>query len=227
MKMSGTATQCALLVSNGFMKDWSLISVWRIFALVSTLLLPVATRSPACQPPAPQVGTEQGELTAEEEMNSYDIYSILLPTEVRPEWKIAAWAITQQTRTFPNVGRFHNVSECLNLPRDQEPIYLPLIEDYVAKNNRKQTLERKFDLPQYALVDVGRTSGRASLPSAASVIFEVSAVGFNRERTRALVYVGHHCGSLCGGGTYHLLVKKDGKWQVDRDYRGMSCLWAS
>jgi hypothetical protein len=40
-------------------------------------------------------------------------------------------------------------------------------------------------------------------------------VGFSRDGMRALVYVGHECGSLCGGGKYHLLVKKDGRWQVD------------
>jgi hypothetical protein len=71
--------------------------------------------------------------------------------------------------------------------------------------------KRKFDLPQYALVDFGRAS-------AGSVVFEVSAVGFNNGRTRALVYTGHHCGNLCGGGQYHLLVKKEGKWQIDREY---------
>lgn len=209
-----------------FMKDF-FISMLATFALVSTLLLPVAIRSTACQPPGPQVGTEQSKLTPEEEKESYEIYSILLRTEVPPEWKITAWAISQQTQTFPNAGGFHNVRQCLNFPRDQEALYLPLIDDYAAKNNKNRTLERKFDLPQYSLVDVGRTSGRAGSPSPATVIFEVSGVGFNREKTRALVYVGHHCGSLCGGGRYHLLAKKDGTWQVDREFRGMSCLWVS
>jgi hypothetical protein len=32
----------------------------------------------------------------------------------------------------------------------------------------------------------------------ASVAFHVSAVSFNRDGTRALVYVGRDCGSLCG-----------------------------
>ncbi|MEO7157279.1 MAG: hypothetical protein ABI039_06950, partial [Vicinamibacterales bacterium] len=33
----------------------------------------------------------------------------------------------------------------------------------------------------------------------------ISAVGFNAARTRAMVYMAHSCGSLCGGGTHHLL----------------------
>jgi hypothetical protein len=100
-------------------------------------------------------------------------------------------------------------------------------------------------LPQFALVGPTETkaiqerwqpraasspssnSADVSFPLDATVIFQVSAVGFNADGKRALVYVGHGCGGLCGGGTYHLLVKKDGKWQVDRGYRGASCMWAS
>jgi hypothetical protein len=96
-------------------------------------------------------------------------------------------------------------------------------------------VEQRFDLPQYALVgpaDLKAIEQRSRVadgfPFNASVIFHVSAVGFNRNGTRALVYVGHHCGSLCGGGTYDLLFKKDGRWQADQEYRGAPfCMWAS
>ena len=43
-----------------------------------------------------------------------------------------------------------------------------------------------------------------------------SRVGFNKERTEALVHVGWMRGSLEGQGQYFLLSKKDGKWQVER-----------
>jgi hypothetical protein len=119
-----------------------------------------------------------------------------------------------------------------------------LIEDYVAKNKTTLMLKRKFDLQQYALVGPTQTKAiqerwqpRAAsssswnsadvFPLNATVIFQVSAVGFNADRNRAMVYVGHNCGGLCGGGTYHLMVKKDGQWQVDREYRGGSCGWVS
>ena len=123
---------------------------------------------------------------------------------------------------------------CLQPPKAQESVYRPLIDDYAAKNKKKLTLKRNFDLPQYALVgptDVKAIQQRsrvaAGFPFKFFVIFHVSAVGFNRDGTRALVYVGHRCGSLCGGGGYHFLMKKDGRWQVDREYGGMSCFWAS
>lgn len=71
------------------------------------------------------------------------------------KWRdTTAWAITEETQTFPynGVRSFDDVRECVGVFQDQESIYLPLIEDYVAKNKRKHVLERKFDLPQYSLV---------------------------------------------------------------------------
>jgi hypothetical protein len=221
-----------LWCQNGSMAQWLACSPLRVAALAFSLMLPVATRSPAYQSPIPQ--SEQGsanelKLTVAEEKDSYEIYSMLLRTEMPPEWKITTWAITEETSTFPHIGSRNagNVRECLNVSQDQESTYLPLIQDYVAKNNKKLVLERKFDLPQYSLIGVGRRNSGEANPLSAPVIFHVSAVGFNRDGTRALVYVGHHCGSLCGGGRYHLLVKTLGVWSVDRDYRGMSCMWVS
>ncbi len=43
---------------------------------------------------------------------------------------------------------------------------------------------------------------------------ELSAVGFNSDKTVAVVYVAHFCGGLCGGGGFHVLEKKEGKFVV-------------
>jgi hypothetical protein len=215
------------------------LSPWLVSVFVFTSLTPIATRSAAFQPPAQQLqqrNESQLKLTATEEEDSYNIYSMSLRTELPPQWKITAWAIKQETQTFPNhgVSNGNNLRLCLDPSQDQKSIYLPLIEDYATRNKKKLVLERKFDLPQYALVDSTeiraiqqRSRTADGFPFNVSVIFHVSTVGFSREGTRALVYVGHDCGSLCGGGQYHLLVKVDGQWQVDREYRGMSCMWAS
>ena len=212
------------------------LSPWRVSAFAIALLLPTATRSPAYQPPVPpqQRSANDLKLTATEEKDSYDIYSILLRTEMPPQWNITGWPIEQETQTYPNFGEMSSIGMCLQPQKAQESIYRALIDDYAAKNKKKLVLERKFDLAQYAVIgpaDLKEIQGRSRVsdgfPFNASVIFHVSAVGFNRDGTRALVYVGHYCGSLCGGGTYHFLVKKDGRWQVDREYGGMSCGWAS
>jgi len=40
-----------------------------------------------------------------------------------------------------------------------------------------------------------------------------SAVGFNRQRTRAIVSMGHACGMLCGSGQPHFFEKQGTKWR--------------
>ena len=211
------------------------LSPWPVSLLAMALLLPTAIRCPAYQSPSPDQGNAtELKLSTTEERDSYEIYSMLLRTEMPPQWNITGWAIEQETQTYPNFGDRVTAGVCVQPPKEQESIYRRLIDDYVAKNKSKLVLERKFDLFVYALVgpaDLKAIQQRSRVadgfPFNASVLFHVSAVGFSRDGTRALVYVGHYCGGLCGGGTYHFLVKKDGKWQVDKEYGGMSCGWAS
>jgi hypothetical protein len=141
--------------------------------------------------------------------DAYAIYSVLLPAE---DPSVNSWNIWNETERGP-------LPMCLTPPLDQESTYRPVIEHFETLNQRRYLLRRSFDLIAYNLV---------SREDKVLPIFEVSAVGFNMERTRALVYVGHHCGNLCGGGTYHLMVKKNGKWEPDREFRGgPMCLWVS
>jgi|ERR1035441_6267743 hypothetical protein len=208
-----------------------------VSVLAMALLLSTATRSPAQQQPVQQSDQRNADdpnLSITEERDSYEIYSMLLRTEMPPQWNITGWAIEQETQTYPNFGDRVTAGVCVQPPKEQESIYRPLIDDYIAKNKSKLVLERKFDLFVYALVgpaDLKAIQQRSRVadgfPFNASVLFHVSAVGFSRDGTRALVYVGHYCGGLCGGGTYHFLVKKDGKWQIDKEYGGMSCGWAA
>lgn len=178
----------------------------------------------------------------EEDSDAYAIYSALLLTE---PLRVTVWNIRNQTERGPLP-----VSVCVTPPSDQEQIYRPAIEQFKIRNREKLSLKRSFDLPAYNLVNsqLSRPLRNAhlscprcsellhfadpvreeSVPAADEIFpnFEVSAVGFNNERTRALVYVGHHCGALCGGGTYHLMVKMNGKWEPDREFRSeISCLW--
>jgi hypothetical protein len=53
---------------------------------------------------------------------------------------------------------------------------------------------------------------------------QVSAVGFSRDRTKAVVYVGHHCGGLCGGGRMFFLERDNGAWRPTPLIR---CWWES
>jgi hypothetical protein len=132
-------------------------------------------------------------------------------------WQMKAWAIKRETE------RGH-LPMCVNPPQDQEATYRPVIEDFEQRNKRRFLLQMKFDLPAYTLVNpTDKTALQNHVP-----LFDVSAVGFNKDHTRALVYVAHYCGGLCGGGTYHLMAKRNGKWEPDREFRGGPfCSWVS
>ena len=46
-------------------------------------------------------------------------------------------------------------------------------------------------------------------------IVVVSRIGFNRDRTEAIVYIGRACGTICGEGEYARLVKLNNSWTVE------------
>ena len=145
-------------------------------------------------------------LPPEEEKESFDIWSTVLRIK---EPGVTAWTIVQQTRGF---------ELCLKPAQDQESTYRPMFDDYAVKNKKGFVLERKFKLPVYTLVPPeawGRSSARGTFAV-------VSAVGFNRERTRAVVCLWGSNSGTC----YVLLYKGDG-WQVDGDWRGSGCGWAA
>jgi hypothetical protein len=53
--------------------------------------------------------------------------------------------------------------------------------------------------------------------------YQVSAVGFDRSRTRAMLQLDYFCGGLCGGGRRFLLERRDGRWQQSPE--GDLCMW--
>jgi hypothetical protein len=142
----------------------------------------------------------------EDEKESYIIYETVLRIK---EPRIATWAIVRQTRDF---------KLCLR-PADpnQESLYRDVFDDYREKNKSKLALERKFNLPDYTLVEP-EARGRSS-PARSFAVF--SAVGFNASRTHAAV-----CFWAGTSGTCYVLVKKDDTWQLDRDWHS-GCAWAA
>jgi hypothetical protein len=55
---------------------------------------------------------------------------------------------------------------------------------------------------------------------------DLSAVGFNADKTVAIVSKGRWCGSLCGEGAYQVLQKIDGNW-IPLKWSGELCSWVS
>jgi hypothetical protein len=51
-------------------------------------------------------------------------------------------------------------------------------------------------------------------------IINLSVVGFNDDKTLAVVYAGVSCGPLCGEWNWHLLEKKNAAW---KEVPGVMC----
>lgn len=168
-----------------------------------------------------------------DDSDAYEVYAAIIGNE----WPISAAKATRlvlqaEITTFP----FRPM--CLKPAPGDELTLGPLLTSYTKANEEPRVLQKSFklDIP-YELVSrseldkifapnsEGWKPFNTKYPNSGGFI-HMSAVGFNADKTLALVYMGHWCGGLCGGGTHHLLEKRDGNW-IEIPWRGESCSWAS
>jgi hypothetical protein len=166
--------------------------------------------------------------TPYKDQEAYEVYSVILPSEWPLQVAHAKTLIIQrETKGF---------QMCLSPDKELQEKVGPAISDFVRSNATPSLLQRRIDVDvPYQLISVEelhssmQTGGWEGFyqryPDSGGWI-ELSAVGFNANKTVAVVYMGHHCGWLCGGGGFHVLEKKDGKW-VAIEWKGSSCAWAS
>ena len=142
---------------------------------------------------------------------AYEVYAAILPGEW--PWTVnheATLAIIEETKLY---------NMCLEPAGKSKSLLGQVIADYIRVNQKPSLLQRKFEINKpYELVS---RSGRG-YPS----LTELSAVGFNADKTIAVVYAGYHCGSPCGGGRFHVLQKHDNQW-LPLEWDGKTCMWAS
>jgi hypothetical protein len=106
---------------------------------------------------------------------------------------------------------------CSKAEEATPPDFREALQNFAAVNKNGWTLQEKLTLDHpYKLLSAadlqgGITRYRQSHPGA-SGFTSVSAVGFNREKTAALVFMSYHCGPLCGEGELVAFRKTDGKW---------------
>lgn len=84
----------------------------------------------------------------------------------------------------------------------------------LAKPTRLVTraeLDAAFERPSGTNVGDGWEVFRHHFPDSAGYVI-LSGVGFNADRTIALVYEEHRCGGLCGAARYYILQKRNGRW---------------
>lgn len=171
-----------------------------------------------------------------DDQDSYAVYAAILPNEwpVRVA-KAKALVVQKETVTF---------SYCLPSGPPMETDWRDVLDDYRRQNSSPRTLVagRPLGIP-YVVMPLAEFKAvmtwNAAEPSVVGWMLwyrrfpdsggfiSASAVGFNRTKQRALVYMGHSCNDLCGGGTYHLLEKRAGAWREVRPDGLKSCSWAS
>jgi hypothetical protein len=161
---------------------------------------------------------------------AYEVYSAVLPDSWNKS-ESTKLVIAQETTNF---------DMCLkeeNLKPSSEELSVPAVADYLKVNQHSWILQWNIQIatpyllvPRADILDLFQTKGvdgwekfHKQYPQSSGWV-ELSAVGFDTEKKNAAVYVGHHCGWLCGGGGVKLLEKKADKWEV---VGGTGCLWAS
>jgi hypothetical protein len=161
-----------------------------------------------------------------DDQDAYEIYSQLLPGE--QSYGSAKGTLVIQQETMVPVKLDDN---CLTPQAARE--FKEAIEDY-KRQTEPMLLERRFKIDKpYELVNA-ETIGTLindhtweafyqRYPDSGGII-RMSAVGFNRQKTLAIVFTGSACNNLCGSGSFHLLKKRDGKW---KPVPGVRCFVAS
>jgi hypothetical protein len=158
--------------------------------------------------------------------DAYEIYSLLLPDE--QSYGLAKSTVVIQEETVASVKLN---DDCLTPQAVRE--FKDAIEDY-KRHNEPMVLQRKFKIDKpYELVSTKAietliknydwNSFYKQYPNSGGII-RMSAVGFNRQKTLAIVDTGSTCNNQCGRGSLHLLKKIDGKW---KPATGVQCVVVS
>ena len=186
---------------------------------------------------------QTAQLPVYEDAAAYEVYSAVLSFPETELSKSKNFVIRRETlRTF---GTFFDIAPspnqiCLRPDAESAKIIGTAIEDYLKVNQTKWLLEEKFKLEiPYKLVKsetivsiinpfTKKEDWKAfykQYPDSGGFI-DLSAVGFNADKSVAVVSQGRWCGSLCGEGEYYVLQKKDGKW-IPLEWKGEYCNWVS
>jgi hypothetical protein len=126
------------------------------------------------------------------------------------------------------------IAEAKNLNKEISILTEDTIRDFDTKNEKSYKLQNNFSIENKVVLinekaennssrrDINPRSLFIKYPEARAIL-TFSRVGFNTNRTQALVYFTSWCDPLCGSGDFIFLQKINGKWTVEREVR----LWVS
>jgi len=144
---------------------------------------------------------------------AYKIYSLLVPRE--PSFTFGKEKVMIRDEAV------RGGTPCLTASAAKK--FSDAVVAFNRLQQKKWILQPKFQLDKpYKLITSEEIKTLPDTPtqSAANSYVEMSIVGFNREETRAVLFIGSPCGGLCGHWSFHLLEKVHGKWQ---EVPGVNC----
>ena len=166
----------------------------RTLTLILVVLIPAAT------------GQESSAVQRYEDADAYKIYNLLLPHE--ESYAFAKDALMIQENTVAQ-----DISDACLTAADANR-FKSAIAGYNRTYKTKWLLQRQFQIAKpYRIVGAKVISALPDHPQGAVSHVSLSPVGFNREKTQAIVFVRSLCGGLCGSWRFHFLEKIEGKWK--------------
>lgn len=188
----------------------------------------------AMLPTLPVLQQDPGAISVEDP-EAYAVYASLLPSE----WTVRT--AHAKTRVFQEETGMN--WRCLPSGKPLEEDWRPVVDSFRSENAKPRRLRAGFRLGTPYLVvpsadiaaslhdvrddpNLGWDGFYRRYPDSGGFMV-VSAVAFDASKQRAMVYMAHFCGSLCGGGMHHLLEKVGVAWQEARLPGVSNCAWAS
>ena len=162
-----------------------------LIVLLLSVAAVVAQESPATQP--------------YDDADAYQIYSVLLPHE-------EAYSFATDALMIQKSGVAADISgACLR--QGDASRFKGAIAGFKRTNKKNWLFQRQFQIDKpYRIVDSDVISVLPDHPQSAVSYVRMSPVGFNRDRTQAVVFVESSCGGLCGHWRFHFLEKVRGQW---------------
>lgn len=171
-----------------------------------------------------------GQIQAAPQPEDYAVWSALLEHQFAGARSLV---INREVSGCTGIGNNREGEQARQKNLAKLPARLPglsaeTVADFRKKERTCHLLQESFRLPvRYFLLD--KQERRSIFPGknvdqawrsfdqkfpGSSGIINVSSVGFNRNRTQALIDTSWKCGSACGGGKMVLLTKNNGQWKV-------------
>ncbi len=155
------------------------------------------------------------------DLDAYAVYNAVIPSDGLLRDEHAKELLIRETTRLPDpAGKY-----CFPNGPDLKGPWAAALANLKERNSETKTLLRQFTLPvPYRVIPRETLDGffnaagiygwdtfRATYPDAKGFL-TVSAVGFDEPHEHAIVHLSHTCGSLCGEGRYHFLVRTANGW---------------